>query len=115
VIGNVLARGSQGFGGRCTGRIVKAANLEEASKVLRNKGGEILLTHTLDASFIPIIRISQGIIIEGASELSRDMLKLVNPGIVYVAQVEGAMNKLEENLTVTLDGAEKIVYEGNLD
>jgi pyruvate kinase len=115
VIGNVLARGGRGFGGRCTGRIVKAANLDEASKVLRNKGGEILLTHTLDASFIPIIRISQGIILEGASELSRDMLKLVNPRIVYVAQVDGAMKNLEENLTVTLDGAEKTVYEGNLD
>jgi pyruvate kinase len=115
VIGNVLARGGRGFGGRCTGRIVKAANLEEASRVLRNKGGEILLTHTLDASFIPIVRISQGIILEGASELSRDMLKMVNPGVVFVAQVEGAMEKLEENLIVTLDGRERIVYEGNLD
>jgi pyruvate kinase len=74
VIGNVLARGSRGFGGRCTGRIVKAENLEDASRILRSKGGEILLTHTLDASFIPIIRISRGIIIVGASELSRDML-----------------------------------------
>jgi pyruvate kinase len=115
VIGNVLARGSRGFGGRCTGRIVKAENLEAASKILRSKGGEILLTHTLDKSFIPIIRISQGIILEGASELSRDMLKLVNPGIVFVAHVDGAMQKLEEHLTVTLDGAERIVYEGNLD
>jgi pyruvate kinase len=114
VIGNVLARGGRGFGGRCTGRIVKAKNLEEASGILRNKGGEILLTHTLDESFIPIIRISQGIILEGASELSRDLLKLVNPRIVYVAQVDGAMNKLEEHLTVTLDGVEKIVYEGSL-
>jgi pyruvate kinase len=115
VIGNVLARGGRGFGGRCTGRIVKAENLEEASRVLRNRGGEILLTHTLDKSFIPIIRICRGLILEGSSELSRDMLKLVNPGIVYVAQVEGATKKLEEHLTVTLDGTEKIVYEGNLD
>ena len=115
VIGNVLARGSRGFGGRGTGRIVKAANLEEASMALRARGGEILLTHTLDESFIPIIRISRGIILEGASELSRDMLKLVNPGIVYVAQVDGAMKNLEENITVTLDGTEKIVYEGSLD
>jgi pyruvate kinase len=115
MIGNVLARGGRGFGGRCTGRVVKAENLAEASRVLRNKGGEILLTHTLDESFIPIIRISRGIILEGASELSRDMLKMVNPHIVYVAHVDGAMKKLEENLTVTLDGTEKIVYEGNLD
>jgi pyruvate kinase len=40
---------------------------------------------------------------------------MVNPGIVYVAHVEGAVKNLEEHLTVTLDGAEKIVYEGSLD
>jgi pyruvate kinase len=115
IIGNILGRGSRGFGGRCTGRIVKAANLEEASRVLRKNGGEILLTHTLDESFIPVIRISRGIILEGTSELSRDLLKMVNPGIVFVAQVDGAMKRLEENLTVTLDGTEKIIYEGNLE
>jgi pyruvate kinase len=115
VIGKTLGRGRRGFGGRCTGRIVKAANLEEASKVLHNRGGEILLTHTLDMSFIPIIRISEGIILEGASELSQDMLRMVNPNIVYVAQVQGAMKRLEENLTVTLDGTEKIIYEGTLE
>jgi pyruvate kinase len=115
VIGKILGRGSRGFGGRCTGRVVKAENLEEASRALRSLGGEILLTHTLDESFIPIIRISRGIILEGASELSREMLKLVNPHIVYVSQVSGAMRRFEENLTVTLDGAEKIIYEGTLE
>jgi pyruvate kinase len=115
VIGKILGRGRRGFGGRCTGRVVKAANLEEASRTLRSLGGEILLTHTLDETFIPIIRISRGIILEGASELSREVLKMVNPHIVYVAQVAGAMKRLEENLTVTLDGAEKIIYEGTLE
>jgi phosphohistidine swiveling domain-containing protein len=43
------------------------------------------------------------------------MLKMVNPHIVFVGQVEGAMKKLEEHLIVTLDGTEKTVYEGNLD
>jgi pyruvate kinase len=115
VIGNILGRGHRGFGGRCTGRIVKADTLAEASLVLRNKGGEILLTHTLDESFIPIIRIANGIILEGASELSRDLLKMINPDIVYVAQVDGAMKRFEEHLTVTIDGEEKIIYEGRIE
>jgi pyruvate kinase len=115
VIGNILGRGRRGFGGCCTGRILKAVNLEEASRILRSRGGEILLTHTLDMSFIPVIRICRGIILEGASELSQDLLRMVNPGIVYVAQVVGAMSRLEENLTVTLDGSEKIIYEGTLE
>ncbi|MDR0389322.1 MAG: pyruvate kinase [Spirochaetaceae bacterium] len=115
VIGKILGRGRRGFGGHCTGRVVKAANLEEASLILRSRGGEILLTHTLDMSFIPVIRICRGIILEGSSELSQDLLKTVNPNVVYVAQVVGAMNRLEENLTVTLDGTEKIIYEGTLE
>jgi pyruvate kinase len=138
VIGNVLGRGSRGFGGRCTGRVIKAKNLDEAASRLRSmshagKGsntntgspstgdhastsshGEILLTHTLDKSFIPIIRIVNGIILEGASELSRDLIKTINPRIVYVAHVLDAMNIFEENRTVTLDGAEKIIYEGTI-
>jgi pyruvate kinase len=114
IIGNILGRGLRGFGGRCTGRILKASTLEDASRILRGRGGEILLTHTLDESFIPVIRIVRGIVLEGTSGLSREMLKLINPAIVYVARVGGAMKKLEENLTVTLDGAEKLVYEGIL-
>jgi pyruvate kinase len=120
VIGNVLGRGLRGFGGRCTGRVIKAKDLDAAALRLRNKGssgsvtGEILLTHTLDKSFIPIIRIVDGIILEGASELSGDLLKTVNPRIVYVAHVPNAMSVLEENGTLTLDGEEKIIYEGTI-
>jgi pyruvate kinase len=115
VIGKILGRGQRGFGGRCTGRIVKANTLSEASYVLRNNGGEILLTHTLDSSFTPIIRIASGIIVEGTSEFSRSMLKMINPNIVYVGQVEKAMSHIEEHLTVTIDGDEKIIYEGTIE
>jgi pyruvate kinase len=115
VIGKILGRGQHGFGGRCTGRIVKANTLDEASYLLRNKGGEILLTHTLDNSFIPIIRIARGIIVEGSSEFPHEMLQMINPNIVYVAQVEKAMAHIEEHITVTIDGNEKIVYEGTME
>jgi pyruvate kinase len=115
VIGNILGRGSRGFGGRCAGRVIKAGNLDEASRWLRrNIGGEILLTHTLDESFIPIIRIVNGVILEGASELSRETLRNINPNIVYVANVPNAMQLFEENRIVTLDGTEKMIYEGTL-
>jgi pyruvate kinase len=112
LVGNILARGLRGFGGRFTGRVVKADSLEEATHALRNKGGEILITHTLDSSFVPIIRIAGGIIVEGASELSREHLTMINPNIVYVSQVANAMKLLEEHLSVTIDGAEKTIYEG---
>ncbi|GMO49639.1 MAG: pyruvate kinase [Termitinemataceae bacterium] len=115
IIGNILANGQRGFGGRCTGRIVKADTLLEAANVLRENGGDILLTHTLDNSFVPIIRIAKGIIMEGASEFSREMLHKINPEIVFIGQVRGAMTRFEDNMIVTLDGNEKIIYEGRIE
>ncbi|MDR2842818.1 MAG: pyruvate kinase [Spirochaetaceae bacterium] len=115
VVGKILARGDKGNGGKCTGRIIKANTLQEASVMLRKHGGDILLTHTLDNSFVPIIRIAQGIIIEGVSEFPHEMLQKINPNIVCISEVADAMNHIEENLTVTLDGTEKIIYEGTIE
>jgi pyruvate kinase len=114
VIGNVLGSGGRGFGGRCSGRIVKAQNLEEANRVLRRAGGEILLTHTLDESFIPILRVLDGVILEGVSEMPWEMIQATNPALVYVSQVPNAMERFEEHMTVTLDGGQKLIYEGLL-
>jgi pyruvate kinase len=114
IIGNVLGRGGRGFGGRKTGRIVKAADLREAAAVLKKKDGEILLAHTLDESLAPIIRIVDGIIVEGSSELSREDILTINPSVVYVGQVPDAMRLFEDNITVTIDGAERIIYEGRV-
>lgn len=115
IIGNILGQGSRGFGGRCTGRIIKAENLKEANQLLRSHGGEILLTHTLDESFIPILRIVNGVIMEGTSGLPLKMIKEINPRIVYIAQVRNAMKQIEEHITVSLDGKERIIYEGALE
>lgn len=114
VIANVLGRGAKGFGGRCTGRIVKAENLEAAHKALRKSEREILLTHTLDDSFIPVLRLVDGVILEGVSEMPWDLLKATNPALVYVSMVPQAMRRFEDGITVTLDGAQKLVYEGSL-
>jgi pyruvate kinase len=115
IIGNVLGQGTRSFGGRCTGRIIKAENVQEAAQLLKNHGGEILLTHTLDDSFIPILRIIDGIILEGASGLTYKMIKTINPNIVYISQVRNAMKQFEEHIIVTLDGKEKMIYEGALE
>ncbi|GAB1484947.1 hypothetical protein MASR2M78_37650 [Treponema sp.] len=98
VIGNVLGRGGEGFGGRCTGRIVKARNLDQAVATLREGGGEALLTHTLDESFIPVLRLVDGVILEGVSEMPWEMINATNPSLVYVSQVPSAMDRFEEHL-----------------
>jgi hypothetical protein len=39
---------------------------------------------------------------------------MINPSLVWVSQVPGAMRILEPGLTITVDGREKIVYEGTI-
>ncbi len=114
IIGSVMGRGTQGFGGRATGRIVKAVDLDEAAQALRKKGGDILLTHILDPSFTPIIRLASGIILEGSSELTQDDILTINPRVTFVGGIPNAMQLFEENITVTLDGGEHVVYEGSI-
>jgi pyruvate kinase len=115
IIGAVLGRGTRGFGGRASGRIMKIADAGDAAVIFDKKekrNGEILLTHTLDKSFIPLIALVDGIILEGSSELSRDDILAVNPNIAYVGQVPQAVQRFEDHITVTIDGAEQIIYEG---
>ncbi|MDR0784410.1 MAG: pyruvate kinase [Treponema sp.] len=116
VIGNILGHGSRGFGPRVTGRILKAYSAENAVALLQKRSGEnqILLTHTLDESFIPILRLVDALILEGASELSRETLRNVNPRITFVGQVTDGMKLFEDNIIVTVDGYERIIYEGSL-
>ncbi|GHU22474.1 pyruvate kinase [Spirochaetia bacterium] len=109
VIGHILGRGRRGFGARCTGRIVK---INSAEDFLQKKQGEIILTHTLDEAFRPVVSQIKGIILEGTSELSRHALLTLNPDLVFVGIIPGAMQLFEDSITVTLDGAERIIYEG---
>lgn len=101
-------------GYRVTGRVVRAETLEDAFVALRKKGGEILVTRNLDMSFVPILRLVNGLVIENPTELGEDTLSMINPNLVWVSQVSGAMKTLEPGLTITVDSREKLVYEGTI-
>lgn len=137
-VGNVLARGlysggctkrmvngakvtsvvsgalSDDDGFRITGRVVRAETLEDAFVALRKKGGEILVVRNLDMSYVPLLRVVSGLVIENPSELSEEILSMINPTLIWVSQVSNAMKILEPGFTITLDSREKIVYEGTI-
>ena len=134
-VGNVLARGRVAGGSRhvpvepdvpgyvagdvtvvprATGRIVRAENLEDAFVALRKKGGEILVTRNLDMSFVPILRVVTGLVVENPTDMTEETLAMINPNLVWVSEVPGAMKTLEPGFTVTLDAREKIIYEGTV-
>lgn len=132
-VGNILARGQYGggeqkldaarkaageddAGRRCrvTGRVVRAESLEDAFVALRKKGGEILVLRNLDMSYVPLLRVVSGLIIENPSDIREEDLAMINPNLIWVSQVANAMKILEPGFTVTVDSREKLVYEGTI-
>jgi pyruvate kinase len=111
-LGNILSRGHRAFGNRCSGRILKAESVEEVQREIGAYQDPILLVKTLERNYRPVISQLTGIIIEGSSEMSDDDIQKLNADIVVLAEASGAYEALEENLLVSLDGQEKIIYEG---
>ena len=119
ILGTVLARSS--FGGfadpditRARGRIIHALTPTEARDRIMSFGGEILVCRVLTEDYTPIIRIVNGVICEGVSEISEKKLRDINPRLVWLTHIRHATQKLESGLTVTLDAKQLLVYEGSI-
>ncbi|MFW5788368.1 MAG: pyruvate kinase [Spirochaetota bacterium] len=114
ILGNVLNRGHDGFGGKVTGRVVKAADADGARRRLRLDSSEILLTPVLTEDYIDILSRLLGVIIEERSQVSHEHILEANDELVVVSEVPEAVHAIEDGTTVTVDGEEKIIYEGVL-
>ena len=119
ILGTVLARSSAGGYvnpnlWRVQGRIIHAATPNDARDRIMSFGGEILVCRVLTEDFIPIIRIVNGVICEGVSEISEENLRYINPSLVWLTHIRRATQKLESGLTVTLDAKQLLVYEGSV-
>ena len=111
-MGNILNRGQRGFGAVVSGRIVKANNPNDAAALVHEDGQDILLIRTMTRAFKPILSRIRGLIIEEKSQIPADEIRAVNSSITLIAEVPNAFATLEDNLFISLDGEEKIVYEG---
>ena len=119
ILGTVLACSSSGGCAnpeisRTCGRIIHAANPQEALQRIKEYESEILVCRELTEDYIPILRIVKGVICEGLSEISDTKLCSINPNMVWLAHIRHAMKKLEQGLTVTLDAKQLLVYEGSV-
>jgi pyruvate kinase len=112
VISTILGKGQHGFGKMCTGSIVKARDVNEAIRRIQGTGHEILVTKTLDERFKPLLSKTRGIILEEFVTLSSDEVFTLNPDLVVISGVPDALLTFENDLIVTMDGEEKLIYEG---
>ena len=111
-LGNILCRGDRGYGGEVTGRVVRARDAAEASAKLMLTGDEILVAPGLDESFVPFLGSIAGYVLEGYSLVPWERILEINPDCVGIASAPKVMTTLPDNLEITINGGEKLVYEG---
>ena len=119
ILGTVLATASSGGYTdpgitRARGRIIHALTPDDARNIIKKDDGEILVCDVLTEEYIPIIRMVNGVICEGISEISEEQLRYINPELVWLTYIVNASKKLESGLTVTIDAKQLLVYEGTV-
>lgn len=114
ILGTVLNRGHQGFGGKATGRVVKAMDAPEARRRLRLDSTEILVTAVLTSDHVDLLGGLLGVILEDRSQVAHEEIREANESLIVISEVPNALFGVEDGITVTVDGEEKIIYEGVL-
>jgi len=117
VVGNVLARGTM-FG--CTqdkkplasGRVVNVESPNDAVEFMRKAQDTVIVCKRITKDFIPLLRICNGVIAEGGSDISNEELAASNKELVWILEAPDALASLETGLSVTVDGKKGLVYEG---
>ncbi|MGN0740781.1 MAG: pyruvate kinase, partial [Treponema sp.] len=61
---------------------------------------------------IPALRVVDGVVAESGCDIPAESLVLVNPDLVWICNVPDAQKELENDLSVTLDCEQGVVYEG---
>jgi len=112
VISTIIGKGSKGLGKMCSGKIVKATNLRDAVLKIQGDGNEILLTKTLDVDFKTLLPKLQGIILQEYSTIPDEEILILNQNLVLISGVSDAFTTFENERIITIDGEEKLIYEG---
>lgn len=115
-MGNILNRGQDGTAGRTSGLLVKGETLGAAAAKAPAGIPYILLAKQVSTDDkLDILKSAAGLIVEDSSNTDITTLSAVNPELVIITGVPSAYAQFEEGLMVSLDGSEKIIYEGSLE
>ena len=117
IVGNVLARGTTfGYNNpevqKAGGRVIQAKEVSGLREQLSVSRNSILVCEKITEDLLPILRIVEGVVCEGGSDVSQETLSYVNKDLVWILHARHARKYLESDLTVTLDGEQGLVYEG---
>lgn len=119
IVGNVIARGTEfGFSNpekiRTGGRVIQANDSRAFKERMAYNRHGVLVCSRITEDLLPLLRVVDGVVAENGSDIPIDMLSMVNKDLVWILSAQGAMRSLENDLTVTLDGEQGLVYEGRV-
>ena len=119
IVGNVIARGTEfGFSNpekiRTGGRVIQANDSRAFKERMAYNRHGVLVCNRITEDLLPLLRVVDGVVAENGCDIPIDMLSMVNKDLVWILSAQGAMRSLENDLTVTLDGEQGLVYEGRV-
>lgn len=110
VVGAVLIRGT-GIGSQgATGPICLARTLKDL--VANFREGDILVSASTDADFVPYMRQATAIVAEEGGLTSHAAIAGLNLGIPVIVGAEGALEMLNNGMIVTVDPIRGLIYKG---
>ena len=117
VVGNVLSRGtvygcSDEEKTLTSGRVINVESPADAIDFIRKSHDTVIVCKRITHDFIPLLRLINGVIAEGGSDIPNDELAASNKSLVWITEAPDALASLETGLSVTLDGKKGLVYEG---
>ena len=72
----------------------------------------ILVCNRITEELIPALRVVDGVVAESGCDIPTEQLSLLNRDLVWILNVSDAHKTLENDLSVTLDSEQGVVYEG---
>lgn len=109
--GEILVQGAPASPIIGTGKVVIVKDVKELSKVQK---GDVLVTEMTNPDFVPAMKRAIAIVTDRGGRTSHAAIVSRELGIACVVGTETATKKLKEGLVVTVDGANGVVYKGQI-
>lgn len=112
VVGNILLRGT-GIGQRVvTGQVCVANSMKDVKT--KFKPGDVLVISGVDEETAPYAAKAAAIVTEEGGLTSHAAIVGLSYGLPVIVGVDGATERLADKMTVTVDSARGIVYQGEI-
>ena len=112
-IANVIARGLSLVRRRVTGVACRASSPQEALKKISED--KILVIKKSEKEYVPAFEKAAAVVTEEGGLTSHAGVISLDRGIPCITDAAGIMDKIEDGMTLTIDGVHGVVYAGKAD